>query len=216
MTTRFLSLYSGGTDSPVALYLMTTKGLEPIVIHFHFQGEGPIKNDPEKLKALVGLKILTKYTSSPIKVYLIPHSRVLNVYLEKNLPSKQFCVFCRRMMYRFAVAIGEKEGINILVTGEVLGEKASQTPQNMKVIEKVAPKMVVIRPCIALDKLQIEAIAKEIGTYESSIQKIPSCGSTPKYPETFAKENQIKEIEENLDIQSLVEGTFQFVEIIYF
>jgi len=174
---RFICLYSGGTDSPVALYLILKQGLEPIAIHFHFYSEDSIKNAPAKLKALEGLRLLTRFTKEPITTYLIPHSVVLDAYLDKDLPSKQFCIFCRRMMFRMAGEIGKREGIRVLVTGEVLGEKASQTPENMRVIEKVVPDMLVLRPCIGLNKLEIESIAREIGTYQSSIQKIPSCGA---------------------------------------
>ncbi|NHI90951.1 MAG: hypothetical protein EAX96_00525 [Candidatus Lokiarchaeota archaeon] len=210
---RFICLYSGGTDSPVACYLAIKKGMQPLVLHFHFMDLYPLTDEKFKYKALEGVKELNKFLNNPIKIYLIPHGNSIAEYMKNCSREKLLCVFCRRMMYRIAEVIAEQENTNIIITGESLGEKASQTPINLRVIESVLKHSTVFRPLICFEKLEVEEIAKKIGTYESSIKQKVCCSSVPQYPETKARLHQIEEEESKLNIEKLIEESISKAEI---
>ena len=210
---KFICLYSGGTDSPVACYLAIKKGMQPIILHFHFMDLYPLTDQKLKYKALDGIEILKKFVDKPIKVYLIPHGNSIAAYMKNCSREKLLCVFCRRMMYRIAELIGKKEEIDIIISGESLGEKASQTPMNLRVIESVLKEMKVFRPLIGFEKLEVEEIAKKIGTYEKSIEQKVCCSSVPQYPETKARIQQIEEEESKLNIAQLIEESISKAEI---
>jgi thiamine biosynthesis protein ThiI len=212
---KFICLMSGGTDSPVACYLMLKREFVPIIVHFH-RAPSDIRSD-EILKNGVFeiIKILRKYGENEIKAYLISHPMII-AELENANPGKNICILCRRTMYRIARAVALKENASAIVTGESLGEKASQTPTNLFVMKQAIDDFLLIQPLIALTKLEIEKIAKEIGTYEASIQKSRACLAAPKYPITHADLNKILTIEESMDFQGLINRSLKSAEIIYF
>ena len=210
---KFICLYSGGTDSPVACYLAIKKDLHPIILHFHFMDLYPMTDEKLKYNALDGIEELKKYVNKPIKIYLIPHGKSITEYMKNCSREKLLCVFCRRMMYRIAEVIARMENTNFLISGESLGEKASQTPVNLNVIESVLKKVKVFRPLIGFEKLEIEEIAKKIGTYKTSIKQKVCCSSVPQYPETKARMSQIEEEESKLNIENLIKDSISKAEI---
>ncbi|MHA1797773.1 MAG: hypothetical protein ACTSVY_04920 [Candidatus Helarchaeota archaeon] len=212
---KFVCLYSGGTDSPVACYMAIMQNIQPIILHFHFMELYSLTNDKLRLKALEGIKALKNFYKEPIKIYLIPHGNLIIEYMKKTTREKLLCVFCRRMMFRIADYIARKEGTKIIITGESLGEKASQTPENIRAIDGVLKNSVALRPLIGFEKLEVEAIAKKIGTYQTSIQQKVCCSSVPKYPETKARINQIEEEESKLDLEKLIQNSISQAEILY-
>ena len=197
---KFVSLISSGIDSPVATYLFSKKVDEIILLH------GDIRpftdnREIENFKRLV--KHLKKICNCSLKTYLIPHGNSLNFYRE-NCEIKFNCIFCKRMLLRYAEKIAEKEGAEAIIMGDSLGQVASQTLQNILVIDN-AVNIPVLRPLIGYDKEDVIRIAKEIGTYELSILPSDGCNAVPNKPATSAKIDKILEEEKRIDIIKLID-----------
>ena len=212
---KIVCLMSGGTDSPVACYIMIEKGYIPIIVHFHLAPSDLESDEILKKGVFELLKTLNNYAGTPIKVYFVPHKKIIEE-LENSKPGKNICILCRRSMYRIAREIALKEGAKAIVTGESLGEKASQTPKNLFVMKQAIEDFLIIQPLIALSKLEIEEIAKQIGTYEASIQKSYSCSSAPRYPVTNANLEQILNIEGKINFQDLIAQSLESATIMHF
>jgi thiamine biosynthesis protein ThiI len=196
---KFVSLISSGIDSPVATYQFSKKAEEIILLH------GDIRpfTDQREIENFTKLtEHLKKICSCSLKTYLIPHGDNLNSYRE-NCNIKFNCVFCKRMLLRYAEKIAEKEGAYAIIMGDSLGQVASQTLQNILVIDN-AVKMPVLRPLIGFDKEDIVRIAKEIGTYDLSILPSDSCNAVPNKPSTSANLDKILEEERRIDIRKLI------------
>ncbi|MFX0140079.1 MAG: 7-cyano-7-deazaguanine synthase [Candidatus Hodarchaeota archaeon] len=146
---KFVCLMSGGTDSPVACFIMLEKGYIPIIVHFHKSPSDPLSDEILKKGVFKLIKILTNFIEEQIKTYLIDHNLIISE-LQKSNTGKNICVLCRRMMYRIAREIALKEGARAIVTGESLGEKASQTPMNLYVMKEAIGDFLIIQPLIAL------------------------------------------------------------------
>jgi thiamine biosynthesis protein ThiI len=196
---KIVSLLSSGIDSPVATFLISKKADELILVHADIM---PFSDSNEKDKFLELAKYLSKKISCPTKAVIVPHGNNLLEY-KKNCDVKFTCVFCKRMMLRYAEKIAEKYGADAIVTGDNLGQVASQTLQNIKTIE-AAVKIPVLRPLIGFDKEEIISIAKEIGTYELSIKPSSGCSAVPDKPSTMAKLEKITEEENKIDINNLL------------
>jgi thiamine biosynthesis protein ThiI len=204
---KLISLISGGIDSPVATQLMMERGAEIVAVHFDnrpFTGDGQIN----KLKSI--LEHLEKRNKKDIKAFIVPHKES-HIALTKNCKRNLHCVLCRRMMYRLAERIAKTEGATALLTGESLGQVASQTLQNIRT-ESQAVGIPVLRPLIGLDKLEIESLAKRMGTYEFSIQPGMCCDMVPKKPSTYSKIIIVLEEEKKLDIEGLIEDSLKGIE----
>jgi len=206
---KVISLLSGGIDSPVASFLIQKRGAKLIFVHFHaypYTSQASI----EKTKKIV--KTLNRYQFTS-KLYLVPFAEIQKEILLKT-PAKFRVILYRRMMFKIAETIAKKEGAHALVTGESLGQVASQTLENMGVIEE-AVKMPVFRPLIGKDKEEIIQIAKKIGTYEISILPHEDCCSRfiPKHPETKAKISDIKKEEKKIEIKTLIRESIKNAEI---
>ncbi|UCG70277.1 MAG: 7-cyano-7-deazaguanine synthase [Thermoplasmata archaeon] len=196
---KLISLISGGIDSPVATQLMLKRGADIVCVHFDnrpFTGDGQLN----KTKSLI--KHLEEMNRTNIKIYVVPHSES-HIAFAKNCRRNLHCVLCRRMMLRVAFKIAQKEGAEALLTGESLGQVASQTLRNIRV-ESQAVDIQILRPLIGLDKLEIEKMAKRTGTYEISILPGMCCEIVPKKPSTYSRLNVILEEEEKVDIDGLV------------
>lgn len=168
---RAIVLLSNGIDSPVAAHLMKQKGLELIFLNLSMG-----KTNVDELKHTVS-------PSSPlIKVDFL---RVIR-NISKKANSKYTCLLCKRAMLREAEKVAEENGADCIVTGENLGQVASQTLDNMAVIES-AVDLPVLRPLLCFDKNEIIEIARKIGTYEMSIKKNGKCSFVPTNPATKAK-----------------------------
>lgn len=206
---KLITLISDGIDSPVATHLMLEKGCNIIAVHMDnrpFIDERPF----EKVKKL--LTTLTKHHKITIKLYIAKHGPT-QAEIVKQCDRKLTCVLCRRFMYRVAEKIVEKEKAEGIITGESLGQVASQTLDNLYV-EDTCLNTKVIRPLIGLDKTEIIAIAKDIGTYPISILPGHCCGLTPMFPETHGKTKDIDNAESKLDIDRLVDDAVKNAKII--
>jgi thiamine biosynthesis protein ThiI len=130
----------------------------------------------------------------------------LSTFLEKceKEDRKYTCIFCKRMMFRIAQTIAHRHDCQFLITGENLGQVASQTLHNIFVTSR-AVTIPIIRPLIGLDKLDIITLAERIGTYEISIENVSNCRAVPRYPAIRANLSMIEALEDRLDIQALVD-----------
>jgi thiamine biosynthesis protein ThiI len=176
-------LLSGGIDSPVAGYLMAKRGVEVIAVYFH---SFPFTSDRAKQKVIDLAKIMSQYCGK-IKLYVVPFTDIQTTIVEK-CPERQTTIIIRRYMMRIAEMIAEKEGAKALITGESLGQVASQTMEGLGATNAVA-RLPVFRPLIGFDKSDIVEIAERIGTFETSILPYEDCCTifVPKHPETRPK-----------------------------
>jgi thiamine biosynthesis protein ThiI len=206
---KVVSLISGGIDSPVAAYLMLKKDVEVIALHLDNR---PFTDEKQMNKAIAQVEKLKEIAKKKIKTYIVPHGGN-QLEFARNCKKNLECVLCRRMMLRIAEKISKKEDAVAIVTGESLGQVASQTLRNIKV-ESQAIRISVIRPLIGFDKIEIEAIAKKIGTYEISIQPGLCCTIVPNKPSTAANLNSVLAEEKKVDIESLLENSIKKATII--
>ena len=206
---KVISLISSGIDSPAASYFLMKRGAKNIFIHFHSYPQTD-KESITKTEDLV--KILTKYQFSS-KLYLIPFSEIQKQILLKT-PDKFRIILYRRMMLRITEEIAKKEKAQAIVTGESLGQVASQTLENIRAIAQPI-SLPIFRPLIGKDKEEIINIAKDIGTYNISILPHQDCCSRflPKQPETKANIKEIQEKEKNINIKELIKNSLENLTI---
>ncbi len=202
-------MLSGGIDSPVAAYRIMKRGATIVAIHFHsypFTTRASI----DKVKELVG--ILSQY-GGPIKLYLVPLAEAQKAVVQ-NCEERYRVLLYRRLMVRIAEAIAQKEGVQALVTGESLGQVASQTLENIAVTDS-ATDLPVFRPLIGYDKEEIINEARRMGTYEISILPHDDCCTLmmPKNPATRARLSDVEREEAKLDIPALVSDALKRTEI---
>lgn len=200
-TAKAVALISGGIDSVVAAYLVQREGVEIIPVYCD---NSPFSGETTKKRALDVIARIASFSKKPLKVYLVPNGET-QIAILKNTPRKMTCVFCRRMMLRIAEKIAKMEGAKGVITGEAMGQKASQTLSNMQVTTETI-KLPVIRPLLGLDKIEIEKIAKEIGTFALSIQPAVCCTITPEKPSTSADLREILELESAWDYKEAVKA----------
>ena len=185
-----LSLISTGIDSPIATYLMLRKGINAILLNFY--------RDRDELDRLLEIaKVLSNYGRIE-KILVAEHSKIFT----RNF-GRYSCIYCKISMLKVAEKICNEFRCHAIVTGDNLGQVASQTLDNMLVVSK-ATKIPIIRPLIGFDKEEIVNIAKEIGTYEISIKSQKKCPFLPKNPATSAKPDKIDfSIEVDVDVEEL-------------
>lgn len=207
---RGLLLLSGGIDSPVAGFLMAKRGVEIDALHFHSY---PFTSERAEEKVHNLAKILCAYTGN-MNIYsinILPIQKEIN----KNCPEEEMTIISRRFMMRIAQRISEINGYNSIITGENLGQVASQTIDGLTVTDSVV-KVPAFRPLIGMDKVDIIEWAKKIGTYETSILPFEDCCTVflPKHPSLRPTIKQIDESESVLDIEKLVEDAISSMKII--
>lgn len=202
-------LISGGIDSPVAAYRMIKRGCRALFIHF--SGRPLVSRASEdKVRELV--QILTAYLYDA-KLYVIPFGEIQREIV-LNTPAPFRVVLYRRMMIRIAEELARKEQCWGLVTGDSLGQVASQTPENLSVVEEAA-ELPILRPLIGMDKLEITDDARRVGTYDTSIEPDEDCCKlfTPPHPSTKTRIDDLRKIERALDITRLVKQGFEKAEL---
>ncbi|MFN3476524.1 MAG: tRNA uracil 4-sulfurtransferase ThiI [Candidatus Methylomirabilales bacterium] len=206
---KVASLLSGGIDSPVAAWRMMKRGLRVVFVHFHSHPYIS-RTSQEKAKELVEILNRYQYTS---RLYLIPFGE-LQREIVLNVQAPYRVILYRRFMVRIAGRIAQREGAKALVTGESLGQVASQTLENLAVIEEASP-LPVLRPLVGMDKEEIIAQARAIGTYEISIIPDQDCCQlfVPKHPATRTTVEMVRKVEGKLDIEGLVEEGIKGAEI---
>jgi thiamine biosynthesis protein ThiI len=201
---RGILLISGGIDSPVAGYLMGKQGLDLVLVHFDNR---PFTSDNEVEKAISLMKQLDNALGKESLRLLVPHGKA-QAEFAKCCRRNMECVLCRRMMLRVAEKLAKKHDAGFIVTGESLGQVASQTLANINVEER-STSLPVLRPLIGFDKVEIERIAKAIGTYDISIRPGLCCTIAPKKPSTYSKIADAMDEETKVDIEKLAEDEFQ-------
>jgi tRNA uracil 4-sulfurtransferase len=212
ITGRGLVLLSGGIDSPVAGYRMMRRGMRIDFVHFHSH---PLVSAASREKASELAAFLTRYQAES-SLMLVPFAAAQREIVARA-PRPLRVVLYRRAMMRIASALAPKVGAQGLVTGESLGQVASQTLENMIVIEQAAARP-VLRPLIGMDKNEIINEARRLGTFETSILPDQDCCSlfVPAHPETHAHLDDIVRAEGMLDIERLVEHAVKDTEAVHF
>lgn len=203
-------LLSGGIDSPVAGWMMAKRGMELEAIHFFSY---PYTSERAKEKVIDLAKILTQYTGS-LKLHVVPFTE-LQLALVDKCPGDQITILIRRAMSRIAQQICAQTGSLALITGESLGQVASQTLHSLAVTNEVA-ELPVLRPLIGLDKEEIIQYARRIDTYETSILPYEDCCTifVPKHPETKPKLEKIRLSEAKVDMDALIRQAVENTEVI--
>jgi thiamine biosynthesis protein ThiI len=202
-------LMSGGIDSPVALDLMLRQGHEMVAVHLDNR---PFTDDSPLEKVTDHLTILRDRYGQKIPLYVLPHGPT-QITLMRSTDRHVGCVLCRRFMWRSAERIADRENASFLVTGEALGQVASQTLSNMR-SATVAVRLPIVRPLIGFDKQEIERAAKEIGTYAISTRPGLCCQAVPDRPATRSNLLQIQGEESVLDVDRIVEDVIRRATIL--
>ena len=205
-----LILMSGGIDSPVAAFMMAKRGMSIEAVHFHSY---PYTSQRAQKKVEDLVRVLAGYMGT-VRMHVI-NLLPIQEQIVTHCPEDETTLLVRRFMMRIAEAIAVKNGDMMLITGEDLGQVASQTAEALVVTDSVV-KMPVMRPLIAMDKVDIMDKAREIGTYDISIQPYEDCCTVflPKHPVTKPKLERIEASESALDVQALVDAAVASEEII--
>lgn len=192
-------LISGGIDSPVAAYMMAKRGIELCAIHF---ASPPYTSELAEMKVMELLKRVAKYAGT-ITTYVVPFTKIQEA-IRDLCPDEYFTIIMRRIMMMIAEKMAVKQNCSALITGESVGQVASQTMYALACTD-CAVNMPVFRPCIGMDKEEIISISRKIDTFETSIQPYEDCCTvfTPKHPKTrphlddvLAAENKIDNLDE--------------------
>jgi thiamine biosynthesis protein ThiI len=202
-------LMSGGIDSPVAAEMVMSQGHQLIAVHMDnrpFTDESPLG------KAVDHVRALERKHGVKIPLYVVPHGQT-QMALMRNTDRHYGCILCRRFMWRSAERIAEREGATFLVTGESLGQVASQTLSNIHSATS-AVRMPIVRPLIGLDKKEIEEKAVALGTYGISTRPGLCCQAVPDRPATRSTIALIEKEEAKVDVERLVTDVIARVTVL--
>ena len=210
VTGRAMALLSGGIDSPVAAYRMMKRGLRMNFVHFHAH---PLVSPASREKAQELVTHLTRYQARSTLALVAFGALQREIVARTHRPLR--VVLYRRFMMRIASALARRAGAAVLVTGESLGQVASQTLENMMVIERAAA-LPILRPLIGMDKNEIIAEARRLGTFETSILPDEDCCTlfTPAHPETRANLAEVERAEMEFDIERMVADAVRAAETV--
>lgn len=207
-----LLMLSGGLDSPVAGYMMARRGMKISAVHFE---SPPYTSERARQKVEKLARLVSRY-SGKMTVFVVQFTDIQE-HIRRECKEDLFTLIMRRFMLRIACDIAKKAKAGAIITGESLGQVASQTLQAITVTEAAAD-MPVFRPCIGMDKQDIVDIAFKIGTYETSIEPYEDCCTvfTPRHPQTKPTLAEVLEEEKKLDIEKLLsEVTYDRTEFVY-
>ena len=205
-----LSLLSGGIDSPVSSYMMAKRGVVLEMLHF---AAPPYTSDLARQKVLQLARELTPWCGR-MSVHIVPLTQIQE-QIRRECPEEYFTLITRRFMMRIADRLAKEFDCRALITGENLGQVASQTMEALRVSEDVTD-LPVLRPLIGMDKEEIVRIARHIGTFDTSILPYEDCCTvfTPRHPKTKPHVEEVREIESVLDIDGLVERAMGQREVV--
>ena len=205
---KAVSLLSGGIDSPVASWMMAKRGVALEMVHFFSY---PYTSPEAKDKVLTLAQLLPPWCGR-LTVHVVPFTKIQE-QLRLHCPEALFTLLMRRFMMRISERVAQRVGAHGLITGESLGQVASQTMEAMAVTGQVCT-LPVFRPLVGMDKEEIVRTARKIGTFETSILPYEDCCTvfTPRHPKTHPKLEEITEAEAALDIEALVEEAVQGIE----
>ena len=205
---RAVSLLSGGIDSPVASWMIAKRGVALDMVHFFSY---PYTSPEAKDKVLELARLLTPWTGR-LTVHVVPFTAIQEE-LRRSCPEELFTVLMRRFMMRIAQEVANRCGAKALVTGECLGQVASQTMEALRCTGAVVD-LPVLRPCIGMDKEEIVQIARKIGTFETSILPYEDCCTvfTPRHPRLRPMPGEVEAAEQTLDIDAMVKAAVDGIE----
>ncbi len=206
-----LLLLSGGIDSPVAGHMIAKRGMQLDALHFHSY---PYTNMQAREKVETLAKILSGYIGE-MKLYVVSVTHIQEA-IHKNCPEEMMITLLRRFMMRIATHISNQYGAQCIVTGESLGQVASQTIEGMTSSNEVVDSLPVLRPLVGFDKTEIIERARKIGTFETSIQPYEDCCTVflPKHPLIKPKLEKVHEAEARLDVDALLQEALDSLEIV--
>ena len=205
-------MISGGIDSPVAGYMMAKRGMCVELLHFHSY---PYTNDGAKEKVVKLSKILSRYSlTARLSAVSVTH---IQEEIHAKCAAELNVTLLRRFMFRIAERVAKREGIQCLITGESLGQVASQTIEGMTSSNAVV-SLPVLRPLVGFDKDEIISRAKKIGTYDTSVLPFEDCCTVflPEHPAIKPRLEFIEREEGKLDVEALVAeaiGTLEIIEL---
>lgn len=204
-------LLSGGIDSPVAGYMMASRGMPIDAVYFH---SFPYTSEQAKQKVVDLAKIVSRF-SGRMNLYIVDFTKI-QLDMVKNSPHDMLTIVMRRVMLQIAEQIAKKNDCKCLITGESLGQVASQTLEAISITNEVVD-MPILRPLIGMDKEATVKISRDIGAFETSILPYEDCCTifVAKHPKTHPKHADIEEAEKNLDIEAMVkQGVEENLEVI--
>ena len=204
-------MISGGIDSPVAAYMMAKRGIQLTGIHF---ASPPYTSERAEQKVISLMEKVGRYAGN-MKLHIVPFTRIQEE-IQKHCPEEYFTIIMRRFMMRLAQRVARDADCGALITGESLGQVASQTIPAMAVVDTLA-KIPVFRPLIGMDKEEIVVISRKIDTFELSIQPYEDCCTvfTPRHPNTRPKLRLVEEAEAALDVDALVAEALEGVRTLH-
>jgi thiamine biosynthesis protein ThiI len=208
---KVVSLLSSGIDSPAATFLMMKRGCEVIALHFSNEPYTSVEST-EKVKKIA--EKLRSYSSGvKFKLYIVKYGDFLKNCVD-NGPERMICVLCKNGMYKIAEMVAHEENAMAIVDGSSLGQVASQTLPNL-VVTRNSVKVPILSPLIGFDKVEIERIAKDIGTYEISIKPDGGCSAVPRYPETNSTIEKLLKAEEDVEMSDELKKIYYSKETIF-
>ncbi len=207
---KALLLLSGGIDSPVAGWMMGKRGVEIEAIHFYSY---PYTSERAKQKVIDLAQILSQYCGK-LRLHVVPFTEI-QLAINDNCPEEQLTIIMRRIMMRIAEIVARKTNSMALITGESMGQVASQTMQSLYCTDS-AVNMPVFRPLIGMDKVEVVDIARKIDTFETSILPYEDCCTVfvAKHPQTKPKLDKIMESEKAVDFEPLIDKAVEGTEVI--
>ena len=205
---RAVSLLSGGIDSPVASWMIAKRGVALEMVHFFSY---PYTSNEAKEKVLELARLLTPWCGR-LTVHVVPFTAIQEE-LRRSCPPELFTLIMRRFMMRIAQAVADRCGAKALVTGECLGQVASQTMEAMAVTGAVT-RLPILRPVVGMDKEDIVRIARDIGTFDTSILPYEDCCTvfTPRHPRLRPTPEEVEAAEAPLDVEAMVRGAVEGIE----
>ncbi len=207
---KAMLLLSGGIDSPVAGHMIAKRGVAIEAVNFF---SFPYTSDRAKEKVIELARIISQYTSK-IRLYIVPFTEI-QLEIRDKCPEEHMTLIMRRFMMRISEKIARKAGAKALVTGESVGQVASQTLSALDVTNAVTD-MPILQPLIGMDKIEVIRRAEEIGTYETSILPYEDCCTvfTPRHPTINPRRSTIERTESVLDIEALESSALEGIEVI--
>ena len=208
---RAVALLSGGIDSPVASWMIAKRGVALEMVHFFSY---PYTSPEAKDKVLELARLLTPWCGR-LTVHVVPFTAIQEE-LRRSCPEELFTILMRRFMMRISQAVARRCGARALVTGECLGQVASQTMDAMAVTGSVV-EMPILRPCVGLDKEEIVQIARKIGTFDTSILPYEDCCTvfTPRHPRLHPLPGEVELAESKLDMEGMVRAAVEGIERVH-
>ena len=205
---KAVSLLSGGIDSPVSSFMIAKRGVQLELVHFF---SPPYTSQQAKEKVVELAQELTCWCGR-MTLHIVPFTEIQEE-IRRACPEDHFTLIMRRFMMRLAEAVARRTGCKALVTGECLGQVASQTMDAMMVTGSVVD-LPILRPCVGMDKEEIVQIARKIGTFETSILPYEDCCTvfTPRHPRLRPMPGEVAEAEKNLDIDAMVQAAVDGIE----